>query len=102
MKLRFPRDLYSQALALVLAIAIFAAPVRAQQQPALPPPPQPEARTKPEPTFDTLLSADSYKMYVEVRNVGTLLTDRKSRVQGKRRYRQGERRISRRRRRVAE
>ncbi len=63
----------STVVSFALIIAIFAAPVRAQQQPAAPPP-QPEARTKPEPTFDTLLSADSYKMYVEVRNVGTLLT----------------------------
>jgi hypothetical protein len=74
MKLRFPRDLYSQSLALVLVIAIFAAPLRAQQQPASPPPAQPQAAPKVEPTFDTLLSADSYKMYFEVRNVGTLLT----------------------------
>ncbi|HEY5838557.1 MAG TPA: hypothetical protein VIT19_05930, partial [Pyrinomonadaceae bacterium] len=74
MKLRFPRDLYSQSLALILALAIFAAPLRAQQQPASPPPSQPEAATKPKLTFDTLLSTDSYKMYVEVRNVGTLLT----------------------------
>ncbi|MGQ0763004.1 MAG: hypothetical protein ACT4OT_13460 [Acidobacteriota bacterium] len=74
MKLRFPRDPHSQSLALVLALAIFATPLRAQQQPASPPPLQPEAATKPEPTFDTLLSTNSYKMYVEVRNVGTLLT----------------------------
>src|SRR5687768_8611790 len=61
-------------LSLSLVITIFASPLRAQQQPASPPPSQPEAATKPDPTFDTLLSADSYKMYVEVRNVGTLLT----------------------------
>ncbi|HEX5704268.1 MAG TPA: hypothetical protein VFX97_13785 [Pyrinomonadaceae bacterium] len=63
----------SRIVSFTLLLAIFTAPVRAQQQPAAPPP-QPEARTKPEPTFDTLLSTDSYKMYVEVRNVGTLLT----------------------------
>jgi hypothetical protein len=74
MKLRFPRDLYSQSLTLVLAVTFFAAPLRAQQQPASPPPVQPQAAPKFEPTFDTLLSTDSYKMYVEVRNVGTLLT----------------------------
>jgi hypothetical protein len=64
----------STIVSFALVIAIFAAPLRAQQQPASPPPAQPEAATKPEPTFDRLLSADSYKMYVEVRNVGTLLT----------------------------
>src|SRR5687767_3602349 len=64
----------STILSLALVIAIFAAPLRAQQQPASPPPSQTQAAIKPEPTFDTLLSADSYKMYVEVRNVGTLLT----------------------------
>jgi hypothetical protein len=64
----------STVISFALALAIFAAPLRAQQQPASPPPSQPQAATKPEPTFDTLLSADSYKMYVEVRNVGTLLT----------------------------
>src|SRR5688572_26481136 len=64
----------STIVSLALVIVIFAAPLRAQQQPASPPPAQPEAATKPAPTFDTLLSTDTYKMYVEVRNVGTLLT----------------------------
>ncbi|HKO35184.1 MAG TPA: hypothetical protein VJV21_01815 [Pyrinomonadaceae bacterium] len=64
----------STIISCALALTFFAAPLRAQQQPASPPPSQPQAATKPEPTFDTLLSADSYKMYVEVRNVGTLLT----------------------------
>ena len=64
----------SAIVSFALVIASFAAPLRAQQQPTSPPPSQPEAASKPDPTFDTLLSADSYKMYVEVRNVGTLLT----------------------------
>ncbi|HEV2905348.1 MAG TPA: hypothetical protein VGW32_09880, partial [Pyrinomonadaceae bacterium] len=64
----------STIVSLALVIAVFAAPLRAQQQPASPPPAQPQAAPKVEPTFDTLLSADSYKMYFEVRNVGTLLT----------------------------
>jgi hypothetical protein len=58
-----------------LALAIFALPLRAQQ-PTTPPakPPAPKQAAKAEPTFDTLLAADSYKLYGEVRNVGTLLT----------------------------
>lgn len=75
MKISFPRrNRLSAIVSLALAFAILASPLRAQQQPASPTPAQPQAATKPEPTFDTLLSADSYKMYVEVRNVGTLLT----------------------------
>jgi hypothetical protein len=64
----------STIVSLALVIAVFAAPLRAQQLPSSPPPAQPQAAPKVEPTFDTLLSADSYKMYFEVRNVGTLLT----------------------------
>ena len=74
MKLRFPRDLYSQSLVLLLTLCIFAAPLRAQQQTASPPPAQPQDAPRIEPTFDTLLSIDSYTLYVEVRNVGTFLT----------------------------
>ncbi len=59
-------------LSTVLAVIVFAAPLRAQQ-PAPSLPPQATA-TAAEPTFDTLLSADSYKVYGEVRNVGQLLT----------------------------
>ena len=64
----------STIVSLFLALCFFAAPLRAQQQTASPPPSQPQAANKPEPTFDTLLSTDSYKMYLEMRNVGTLLT----------------------------
>ena len=64
----------STIVSFALVICIFAAPLQAQQQPASPPPAQQSATTKPELTLDTLLSTDSYKMYVEVRSVGTLLT----------------------------
>jgi hypothetical protein len=64
----------STIVSFALVITFCVAPLRAQQQPASPPPAQQSAATKAEPTFDTLLSADSYKMYFEVRNVGTLLT----------------------------
>ena len=59
--------------AVVIALAIFAAPLRAQQ-------PAQSARTAPstpaeaDPTFDSLLATDAYKLYGEVRNVGTLLS----------------------------
>jgi hypothetical protein len=60
-------------ISIILAIAVFALPLRAQQ-PATPPAKPPAPVEAPKPTFDTLLSADSYKMYGEVRNVGALLT----------------------------
>jgi hypothetical protein len=66
----------SRYLSVVLVIAVFTLPLRAQQpatSPAKATPPN-EVAAKNEPTFDTLLAADSYKMYGEVRNVGTLLT----------------------------
>ena len=59
-------------VSIVLAVILFAAPLGAQQ-PARSSPPQPTP-TATEPTFDTLLSAESYKLYGEVRNVGQLLT----------------------------
>lgn len=68
MKFSFPRNC-SAIVSFVLITAIFAAPLRAQQ-----PAPPAGAAQKTDPTFDTLLSADSYKVYVEVRNVGQLLT----------------------------
>ena len=64
----------STIVSLSLVLTIFAGPLRAQQQTAPIPPAQPQSAPKVEPTFDTLLSADSYKMYFEVRNVGTFLT----------------------------
>jgi hypothetical protein len=61
-------------VALTLIVAIFVSPLRAQQQTPSAPPAQPQKTTADETTFDTLLSDDSYKLYLEVRNVGTLLT----------------------------
>jgi hypothetical protein len=72
-------------VSLILVLAIFTLPLRAQQPtnvpakttdpvPAAKPAAPQDATTKSKLTFDTLLSTDSYKMYGEVRNVGTLLT----------------------------
>src|SRR5690348_16520306 len=57
----------------LIALAIFAAPLRAQQ-PAQSPRTAPPRPAEVDPTFDTLLAADAYKLYGEVRNVGTLLS----------------------------
>src|SRR2546423_7970418 len=61
---------FSILVVLVVTAGLFAAPLRAQQ----PTPPAAAQNATTDPTFDTLLSADSYKVYVEVRNVGQLLT----------------------------
>lgn len=75
MNYRFPRSLRPRSLAVLLTLAMFSAPLRAQQPAASPNPPAPaNSENKNEPTFDTLLSADSYKLYGEARNVGQLLT----------------------------
>src|SRR5215831_548928 len=63
---------FSRFLSISLAIVLFAAPLCAQR--ATPAAPQSrESPRAPEPTFDTLLSSDSYKLYGEIRNVGQLL-----------------------------
>jgi hypothetical protein len=65
-----------QCVSLLLAIGLLAAPVCAQR-PAAPQkePAQREAAPRaPEPTFDNLLAADSYKLYGELRNVGQLMS----------------------------
>src|SRR6185295_18210789 len=57
-------------IACILAIAILATPVLAQQRRNAPKrPPVPE----PAPSFDSLLAADSYKIYFEVRGIGGLV-----------------------------
>jgi Protein of unknown function (DUF3352) len=67
----------SSAFSLVL-ILILAAPaqiiaqIRRQTPPRVQTPP-PARTTKPAPTFDTLLAADTYKLYGEVRSVGQLI-----------------------------
>src|SRR6266851_5108126 len=63
---------------IVLAIALLEAPLAAQQKrataPRKPAPPQNVAQpTETDPTFDTLLADDSYKVYFEVRSVGQLI-----------------------------
>jgi hypothetical protein len=60
------RSFLSKSLSLLLIAAFWAAPLCSQR-------PVAEAQRAPELTFDTLLSADSYKLYGEVRNVGQLL-----------------------------
>ncbi len=75
MKSQSPRitfyPLTIQCISLLLATVLLTAPICAQR-PATP------ARTpaprSPEPTFDNLLAADSYKMYGEIRNIGQLMS----------------------------
>ena len=60
-------------VALLLAGVVLSAPITAQQKrPTTPRRPAPEV-AEPIPTFDSLLAADSYKVYSEVRNVGGLI-----------------------------
>jgi hypothetical protein len=63
----------NQMLSLMLAGILLASPAIAQtrgsQSPKRPAPAQP---AEPAPTFDTLLAADNYRIYTEVRNVGQL------------------------------
>jgi len=59
---------------LFVAIVILASPLTAQQRRNADPKKPAAAETpEPPPTFDTLLSADSYKVYCEVRGVGGLI-----------------------------
>ena len=69
---RHPKRL-SGVVSGILMFAMCAGALRAQRptRPTVAPPQTPAA---PEETFDTLLSDDSYKLYLEVRNVGQLLT----------------------------
>ena len=62
----------NRLIACVVALVLLATPVLAQQRrssPRKPPVPVPE----PAPTFDSLLAADSYKIYCEIRGVGGLV-----------------------------
>ncbi|HSS20657.1 MAG TPA: DUF3352 domain-containing protein [Pyrinomonadaceae bacterium] len=64
---------FRRVLATLLALIIFAAPVLAQRRPAATPKrPAPQAPEK-GPSFDSLLAADTYKVYCEVRGVGGLV-----------------------------
>ncbi|MBA3568341.1 MAG: hypothetical protein H0W28_03195 [Pyrinomonadaceae bacterium] len=59
---------------LLLTLFLIAAPLSAQRRrPAAPKPSPPAQPAKPALTFETLLAADSYKIYGEVRGVGQLL-----------------------------
>lgn len=62
-----PGSRLTRIIGLLTAIALFAAPLSAQQRRA-------PAPFKPVPTFDNLLAADAYEVYGEVRNVGQLLS----------------------------
>lgn len=73
------RRLLSQTLALLISLAMLTAPLVAQQRPA-PAKPRAAAPAKaaakpehPEIQIDSLLAADSYKIYGELKNVGTLV-----------------------------
>jgi hypothetical protein len=74
---RFRRPAWLPTLiSFFLIVILFAAPLRAQQPTVTAPkaPVAQEAAPQTDLTFDTLLAADSYKLYGEVRNVGALLT----------------------------
>src|SRR5712691_8839148 len=62
-----PGSNLTRLISFLTALALFAAPLSAQQRRA-------PAPVKPSPTFDGLLSADAYEVYGEVRNVGQLLS----------------------------
>ncbi|HJZ83317.1 MAG TPA: hypothetical protein VKD91_23315, partial [Pyrinomonadaceae bacterium] len=58
-------------ISLLLVLLIIAAPVAGQRPAGAPPRQTPKLS---DPTFETLLATDAYKMYGEVRNVGQLLS----------------------------
>jgi hypothetical protein len=61
-------------IGLILAIILLSSPLLAQQRrSAAPKKPAAPAAPEPAPTFDSLLSADAYKIYCEIRGVGGLI-----------------------------
>jgi hypothetical protein len=61
-------------ISFLVAIVIFASPVLAQQRRGAPPHrAAPAAPREPEPTFDSLLASQSYKVYFEIRGAGALI-----------------------------
>ena len=60
----------TRILSLLISTVLVAGPLAAQQQRTTAPPKVREESNAATPTFDTLLAADSYKIYGEVRNVG--------------------------------
>jgi hypothetical protein len=62
------------AVAALLLLIVLTAPTIAQQKRQTPAKPQPKAAAPaPAPTFDTLIPAESYTLYGEVRSAGTLI-----------------------------
>lgn len=63
-----------KSLIALLLIALFASPMVAQRRPAAPPrKPAPPPVQEISPSFDSLLAADTYKVYCEIRGVGGLI-----------------------------
>lgn len=74
MSLKLPTPVASSlVLIIVLAASASAAQQKRQTPPRTPQPAATPAPTPPPPTFDTLLAADTYKIYAEVRSVGQLI-----------------------------
>ena len=70
---KLPTSLISSfVLAITLAVSVSAQPKRQTPARTQPPAPTP-APTPPPPTFDTLIAADTYRVYGEVRSVGQLI-----------------------------
>src|SRR5262252_1147604 len=65
---------FSRFSSVVLSLALFVTPLAAQQPAPLPRSGQTPARAEVTPPFEELLSADTYKVYGEVRNLGQLLS----------------------------
>jgi hypothetical protein len=61
------------AIFLTFLLFIFVSPINAQKARTRPKP-NPKPVITQTPSFESLLSVDSYKIYVEIRNVGQLLT----------------------------
>jgi hypothetical protein len=66
---------FPRITSIVLLLALFVAPLAAQQPAPVQRPAQTAARAEVPPPFEDLLSADAYKVYGEVRNVGQLLSN---------------------------
>jgi hypothetical protein len=60
-------------ISLIVATVILAAPLVGQQRNTAPKRPAPVEPVEPAPTLDTLLAADTFKVYAEVRGFGALL-----------------------------
>ena len=76
MKFNFPNKRVRgyRVIALQLALLFIGSPTLAQQPGGEPTTAQRQPAKPPDPTFETLLATDAYKLYGEVRNVGQLLS----------------------------